>query len=152
MNGTEISYYLLAKAKGKKTYFLYRESTLLSWLTLPDNQNFLRRMGYEAVSLSDLLADVRKKYHAYLLHGAAFPHEIGILLGYPSQDVIGFVVNEGRNYLGTGYWKVYANLEETQHLFERFDLAKETLIRRIVRGVPLQSMIVRFDAGHTACA
>lgn len=39
-----------------------------------------------------------------------FPHEMGILLGYPVEDVEGFIINNGKNELYTGYWKVYDNL------------------------------------------
>lgn len=28
-----------------------------------------------------------------------FPHEIGLFLGYPVDDVTGFIQNKGRNYL-----------------------------------------------------
>ena len=33
----------------------------------------------------------------------AFPHEIGLLLGYPVEDVLGFIRYQGKNYLYTGY-------------------------------------------------
>ena len=33
----------------------------------------------------------------------AFPHEIGLLLGYPVEDVLGFIRHQGKNYLYTGY-------------------------------------------------
>lgn len=36
------------------------------------------------------------RYEAYVQKGKAFPHEIGVLLGYPAEDVKGFVVNEGK--------------------------------------------------------
>ena len=49
--------------------------------------------------------------------GKRFPHEIGVLLGYPAEDVKGFVVNEGKNYLYSGYWKVYGDLSEAKQLF-----------------------------------
>ena len=50
-----------------------------------------------------------------------FPHEIGLLLGYPFEDVIGFIENEGRNYLYSGYWKVYKNKEEKCKLFNLYN-------------------------------
>ena len=41
-----------------------------------------------------------------------FPHEIGVFLGYPLDDVKGFIKNEGKKYLMIGYWKVYSDLAE----------------------------------------
>ena len=34
-----------------------------------------------------------------------FPHEIGLVLGYPPVDVEGFIKKEGRDFLYSGYWK-----------------------------------------------
>ena len=41
-----------------------------------------------------------------------FPHEIGLFLSYPIEDVLGFIENRGKNYILNGYWKVYGNEEE----------------------------------------
>lgn len=38
-----------------------------------------------------------------------FPHEIGLFLGYPLEDVKGFIENCGQNYKCKGDWKVYCN-------------------------------------------
>lgn len=39
-----------------------------------------------------------------------FPHEMGLLLGYPIEDVVGFMEHSGKEYLYSGYWKVYENV------------------------------------------
>ena len=36
---------------------------------------------------------------------ADFPHEIGVFLGYPLTDVVGFIENQGRNFTCCGCWK-----------------------------------------------
>lgn len=41
-----------------------------------------------------------------------FPHEIGIFLGYPLDDVIGFI--EHKPYYLVGDWKVYQNVNEAK--------------------------------------
>ena len=35
-----------------------------------------------------------------------FPHEIGVFLGYPVEDVEGYMQNDGKNFLLVGYWKM----------------------------------------------
>lgn len=40
-----------------------------------------------------------------------FPHEVGIFLGYPLEDVINFEKNQGKNCKYCGYWKSYSNPE-----------------------------------------
>lgn len=50
----------------------------------------------------------------------AFPHEIGFFLGYPYDDVLGFIENNGQNELAFGAWKVYANLPQALSTFSRY--------------------------------
>ena len=67
---------------------------------------------------------------------------MGLLLGYPVGDVYGFIINKGKNYLYTGYWKVYDNLTETLKLFEQFEQAKELMIRRVNAGAGFSDIIM----------
>ena len=91
--------------------------------------------------LSDILRAVQIRYEAYVQKGKDFPHEIGVLLGYPAEDVKGFVVNEGKNYLYSGYWKVYGDLSEAKQLFYKFDRAKEALIELVSQGIGIRNVI-----------
>jgi hypothetical protein len=54
-----------------------------------------------------------------------FPHEVGLFLGYPVDDVLGFVKNNGQNYKLCGYWKVYGNVEQAKACFRRYDECRE---------------------------
>ena len=49
------------------------------------------------------------------------PHEIGLFLGYPPEDVSGFLENR-KPCSCPGPWKVYGNVEEAR---ARFDLYKK---------------------------
>jgi hypothetical protein len=66
-----------------------------------------------------------------------FPHEMGLLLGYPIEDVTGFIKYNGEHSLYTGYWKVYENKEEKLRLFESYENAKESLIQLLYRGLSM---------------
>ena len=68
---------------------------------------------------------------------------MGLLLGYPVGDVYGFIINKGKNYLYTGYWKIYDNLSETLELFGKFDAAKEFMIRRVNAGASFSDIIMK---------
>ena len=57
---------------------------------------------------------------ARLAQGGAFPHEIGLFLGYPIDDVVAFIANKGRNCLCCGCWKCYTDAEAAQKAFCRF--------------------------------
>lgn len=38
-----------------------------------------------------------------------FPHEIGLFLGYPAEDVLGFIQNQAQSAKWVGAWKVYGD-------------------------------------------
>lgn len=49
-----------------------------------------------------------------------FPHEIGIFLGYPLEDVKGFIENSGRHFKICGQWKVYSDTKRAEKLFAKY--------------------------------
>ena len=142
---TEICIRKLTEFKGRITYILFRRDALEAWISEEDNRRFLAEFGYESCSLDSILNKIECRYCAYVKENKTFPHEIGILLGYPAEDVKGFVVNEGRNCLCSGYWKVYERPSEKKRLFQRFDQAKKTLLKAVSMGVELQSAIADFE-------
>ena len=62
----------------------------------------------------------------------SFPHEIGLLLGYPPQDVVQYYINSGKRYLFSGYWKVYTNPEWATSQFKKYDEARAYCVRNRV--------------------
>ncbi|MDE6729804.1 MAG: DUF3793 family protein [Oscillospiraceae bacterium] len=63
-----------------------------------------------------------------------FPHEIGIFLGYPIEDVLGFIENHGENYVFSGYWKVYGNPEQARRTFSNYDKCRTFLCEKLNQG------------------
>ena len=49
-----------------------------------------------------------------------FPHEIGFFLGYPVEDVVGFMYHRDDGCKKVGYWKVYGNPEKASELFDQY--------------------------------
>lgn len=49
-----------------------------------------------------------------------FPHEIGLFLGYPSEDVDGFIKNKAACSKCVGTWKVYGDENEAKRKFSQF--------------------------------
>lgn len=72
-----------------------------------------------------------------------FPHEIGFFLGYPYEDVIGFIKNHGQNYLEVGPWKVYANQNQARRTFARFRRCASIYARAYRCGQSLRRLTVR---------
>lgn len=132
--GTKFLAYCLTKYDGKQVYLLYRGNELMVYLTEPEVQQLLRELGYEGGELYSLLKKVSEKYTAHKQEKAEFPHELGLLLGYPAVDVRGFMEHGGKNFLYSGYWKVYGNVRETVTLFREFGRAKEFVVQMVAKG------------------
>ena len=66
---------------------------------------------------------------------------MGLILGYPIEDVEGFIENGGNNCLYTGYWKVYNKPEEKKLIFKSYEKATERIVRMMSCGVPVRDII-----------
>ena len=71
------------------------------------------------------------------LSEGSLPHEVGLFLGYPPEDVEGFRLHQGRDYKLCGCWKVYSDVERARQCFRRYGLCRAALCRRIQEGKPL---------------
>jgi len=107
-----ISFFRLLRTGEKVTFLLFRKNPLEAYLKQQEVETMLAEAGYAELSLGNILSTFQKRYAHYMSAGGRFPHEMGLLLGYPAEDVKGFVENEGKNFLYSGYWKVYADVEE----------------------------------------
>lgn len=108
-------------------------------LSQKETQRFLKAEGYDvAKGTESIICQLSRR----LCMQQDFPHEIGVFLGYPLEDVIGFIQNKGQNYSCCGHWKCYGDVIEAQKQFDRFDRCTAYFKRMYHRGVPLMQMIV----------
>lgn len=70
-----------------------------------------------------------------------FPHEMGLLLGYPIEDVRGFIEHNGCGCLYSGYWKVYRNVPLKKKMFEDFEKAKESVIQLLAEDIDMRLIL-----------
>lgn len=126
--GTGLIHYRLLRQKDRTIYLLFQKSKMDGHLKKKQVRQLLAEKGYMDFSLAGILRTFQRRYEDYINKKADFPHEMGLLLGYPIEDVRGFIENNGKNYIYTGYWKVYADLEEKKRIFDAYESAKEELI------------------------
>lgn len=134
LQGTDFMVYCLSEYDEKQVFLMYKVNELMVYLTERPVQNLLMELGYEEAGLFSLLPVVSEKYQAHKREKAEFPHELGLLLGYPAADVRGFMEHGGKDFLYSGYWKVYENVRETVSLFREFGRAKEFVVRLVTQG------------------
>lgn len=87
--------------------YLYRGRWMEDILSQPDHRAFLEAAGYRPGGVEAVLAQLAGRFSS----GQDYPHEIGLFLGYPLEDVVGFIENRGWNYTYCGCWKCYGDPE-----------------------------------------
>ncbi len=139
--GSCIGRRILYGEKGKLTILLYHPDMLAAYLNDRGAREILWAEGYRAFDVESVLTAFIERYRESRRRGADFPHELGLLLGYPLEDVRGFISNKGKNSLYAGYWKVYANVPAKRSIFRQYESAKETLFTMMYQGIGLAEII-----------
>lgn len=118
--------------------FVYRHDCLEQMLSDDSYQRFLAEAGYERTNLDGLLEQLAQRLRTQ----PEFPHEIGVFLGYPLQDVIGFIENHGRNFTCCGFWKSYGDPAEMQVCFACYRRCIQTYVAMFEQGIPIERLAV----------
>lgn len=133
----KICFEILCECNGRVLLFIYRADKLLSHLLKHDNKAMLQNAGYpDRHDLSTLLEHLKMR----MQNCDDFPHEVGVFLGYPPEDIKGYCMNYGKHSLYSGYWKVYANVEEKVKLFGRYDKCNAAITKRIASGLSIADL------------
>ncbi|MBQ8009993.1 MAG: DUF3793 family protein [Oscillospiraceae bacterium] len=125
---------ILCECKNRILLLVYREKLLSARLADPQAREMLTACGYPAdgdleVCLAVLSERIRKN--------GDFPHEIGIFLGYPLEDVVGFIENHGENFKLCGCWKVYGCPENARRTFANYEKCRNFLCGKLNEGTDL---------------
>ncbi len=110
-------------------------------------QQLLKKEGYRAYLIAagykndGKLEDDLEKLEERLQEAEEFPHEIGVFLGYPLEDILGFVLHKGHDYKYTGYWKVYGDVKKARKVFAAYENCRDFLVRKVAEGIPLYEAV-----------
>ena len=118
--------------------YIYRWAWVERLLSEDRNRTFLEAAGYTPSGLPDMLNQLSGR----LCLEQDYPHEIGLFLGYPLEDVVGFIENHGWNYTCCGYWKSYGDPEAAQKCFDRYRRCTEFYKRRYAQGTSILELVV----------
>ena len=128
----------LRYGEGRALLYLFRPERLQSDLKNRSAQEILSRAGYEGLAVDQCLARLIRR----LRENGDFPHEIGLFLSYPPEDVRGFIENHSQNYKFIGYWKVYGDEAAARRTFEQYRKCTDSYCRRLSAGCALCQLAV----------
>lgn len=115
------------------TIYVYHEQALCTLLQQEEISSFLKQFHYPK-QLPEIMEHLQRR-----LHTSSYPHEIGIFLGYPLPDVIGFLKKEPCKLCG--YWKVYSDTQKASMLFQEYREAEKELSVQLENGRHLCDLI-----------
>ena len=102
---------------------------------------FLSNIGYPLASSANDSEKLLDYLSSRITGCDEFPHEIGLFLGYPADDVFSFIQNRGENYKFCGYWKVYSNEEAMKTLFRQYRKCTKLLLNKAEAGTPILKIL-----------
>lgn len=133
-----ISICILHKSKNFSLVYVYRKDFLERDLRRSGVFRVLQYYGYTNTQIPYAIQRLSER----LTNTEKFPHEIGLFLGYPLIDVIGFIKNNGYNCKCTGCWKVYGNERGAARIFTRFDRCSSSYFQMWKEGRKLEQLVV----------
>lgn len=123
---------------GRALLYLFRPAELERDLSGRCAREILNEAGYENRGLGRCMQCLIRR----LQSGGDFPHEIGLFLSYPPEDVRGFIVNHARNYKLAGPWKVYGDVAQARRTFEKYQKCTDSYCRFLHAGFSLRQLAV----------
>lgn len=118
---------------------VYRKKRLLELVSAPENRAFLAERGYHPGYGTEALL---QEFSGRICLEQGFPHEIGLLLGYPLCDVRGFIENGGQGCTAQTLWKTYGDPESAKKSCAVYKKCTQVYTRLFRAGTPLVKLVV----------
>ena len=108
----------LYEMSNRMLIYVYRPTFIKKDLENDLCKELLKEKGYCDKCVDSYIACLRKR----IMKEKEYPHEIGLFLGYPPEDVYGIINNRDNDLnIKNGYWRVYQNKNEAIKKFKSYD-------------------------------
>lgn len=129
----------LRTGNGRALIYVYRPQSLRSDFRCEKTRKLLQEFGYVPTDPDSCIRRLAER----IRQSDSFPHEIGLFLGYPPEDVKGFIDCGGRNCKACGYWKVYGDASKAEKRFAQFTKCTGVYLKCLQCGASLEKLAVR---------
>ena len=118
--------------------YVFRPHQLARILKDKESSSFLKRQGYKGATGQEIFEEMSLR----LARRDSFPHEIGILLDYPLEDVQAYMACPKDKGVCSGCWKAYGHKEEAACYFAKCKKCTKVYWRCHCEGTPLSKLAV----------
>ena len=128
----------LCYRENRALLFLYRPDRLRNDLRHPLARRMLAARKYPVESVNGCVYELSRR----LAWGDSFPHEIGLFLGYPPEDVEGFIRCNASGEKCCGAWKVYGDEDAAKRAFDQYQKCTRAYLRAYEKHQSVDRLIV----------
>lgn len=129
----------LAMRRGRMMVMTWRPRSVGRVLAQPQSRSLLAAAGFDTSSPDVLMEQVRSRLARFYSGSGSFPHELGLLFGYPPEDVVGFM--SGREATVRGAWAAYGDEAAARERLERMARVEDGCKGRFWGGMPLRRLV-----------
>lgn len=134
-----LSFVLFSAYGGRALVYIYRPKKLASDLDKKESREILSRLGYgKCLEMESCI----KRLSCKIRGCKDFPHEVGLFLGFPPEDVKGFIECRGKAFKMCGSWKVYGDTKTAKKLFREYKSCTCRYLDSLASGKSLEELIV----------
>ena len=137
--GAGISLRPLCRCRSRCLVLVYRRDRLERQLEQEEVARLLERDGYPLAGGLEAMLD---HLASRMAGSGGFPHEVGLFLSYPPEDVQGFIDHRAMDFKCAGLWKVYGDQQRAQALFDRFRRCTQRYCALWQTGLRLEQLAV----------
>lgn len=139
LSGKGVRVLPLRYENGRALIYVYRPSRLVADLGDERAKGILNDCGYGMQTPGKCLGQLMQRMRGM----ADFPHEIGLFLGYPPEDVDGFIGQGAKKSRYVGCWKVYGDVEKAQKTFAKYKKCTRVYCDQYAKGRSLSRLTVQ---------
>ncbi|MEW9124002.1 MAG: DUF3793 family protein [Thermotaleaceae bacterium] len=136
-NHTKIRYQKISYRDICTKFIFYHPEALDRVLKESRNQRFLQSIGYHRLYSREMYLRILEEKIA----GGEIPDEIGIFLGYPLKDVIGFMGHPSLRLTKINGWRIYGDTRLSDEIYISFVHARKQVREMLGSNSPSQILL-----------
>lgn len=131
----------LARKAGGLMLLAWRPALIEGLLADAENRAFLTGRGLPCSGAAALASGLVARLRGYYQGRSGFPHEVGLVLGYPVADVAAFMADGGRGAVAVGRWRCYTDVDAARRRFDELTCLERRCKRLYLQGVPVTELL-----------
>ena len=134
-NCSRITYRVITTHDGGKRVLFINEKSMEKVLVNKRCINFLKFVGYSSdYELNDYMDEL-----VFRLQSEEFPHEIGVFLGYPLKDVLGFMGYGKNELVEVKNWRIYGDKEISYEVYNNF-MRDKAIMKEMIESMNINEL------------